>query len=109
MVGYFGDKTNLLDRRLVGAWAREHVADLGYLALGCDFDEFLAVRLAGCVFEGLCYQINPRGIGMGNQLAIRAGARWVEVAVLKATLALADHRERLGLVALHSDDDLFEH
>src|SRR6266851_10485355 len=105
-----GDEANLLDGRGVRAWAWKHVADLRDSILLRRSVEVFAKRFSGLVLESSHIRADEvLSRGRGNSPIFAVEAKRIQVAVLKTALAVVEHRKRLGLVCLHSDNRLFEH
>jgi hypothetical protein len=103
-----GDEAYLRDGR-VTAGSRKRITDFSdNTFLRCVVNS-LAIRIAGLILES-SYILANGDRRSGVELSIRdAKAEWVEIAILKAALALDEHRERLSLVCLYCRHSLFEH
>src|SRR5216684_1633300 len=109
LIADLGDEADLLDGR-VRARARKHVADLSDSLFLRRPVEVFAKRLPGFVLESSYIRTDEVLRCSCVDLPVSAvEAEWIQVSVLKAALAVVEHRKRLGLVCLHSDNRLFEH
>jgi hypothetical protein len=91
-----GHQAHLSDRRLISAWPRKHVGDLGYLTfrLLVSGVEFLAKRLAGRVLDGpgvhtkILLSIR---VAKGDDLPVAdIAAKNIEVPIQEPTLSLGE-------------------
>src|ERR1700686_1087823 len=105
------DEAFFRNRRLVCARLWKHVVDRRNLLLRLlgGGVKFHAPCLAINVFLGpnILAKICRIRVGVGIDLSVaKIEAKWIQVAILKATLSLSKHIESFGLICIHSSDGL---